>query len=190
MNSPVLGSTSSNVSKKGSNCRCAGRPMIQKRLLSGNPAEAKIKRFTGVAAVEANASTRSTSKKGTYMDNMDSTNVERLIRHLSRFRLIPVRKWPQLRNSPPFPLPQKRLSEEPFAANICVQSVNTVSASHLLCHVPPTQTITSEPYPTPNAWRVNARRARRRCTRIGNFVLPGDPVRVYRSSHSAAARLP
>jgi len=39
------------------------------------------------------------------MDNVDFTNVERFIRHLPRFWLIPVKKWPSLLNSTPFPLP-------------------------------------------------------------------------------------
>src|SRR5215510_10797916 len=45
-NSPVLGSTSSKVSKKGSNWRCSGRATFQKRLLSEKPAEEKMTRWT------------------------------------------------------------------------------------------------------------------------------------------------
>ncbi len=40
MYSPVLGSTSSSVSKNGSYWRWSGRAMVQKRLLSSKPAEA------------------------------------------------------------------------------------------------------------------------------------------------------
>src|SRR5262245_58922604 len=47
---PVLGSRSSNVSKKGSYCRCSGRAIVQKRLLSVNPAEPKTMRWTWASA--------------------------------------------------------------------------------------------------------------------------------------------
>lgn len=53
VNAPLIGSTSSRVSQKGSNCRWSARPMVQKRLLSVNPAEAKIKH--GTTAPDENA---------------------------------------------------------------------------------------------------------------------------------------
>ena len=49
MGSPDLGSIPSSVSQKGSNWRWSGRETVQKRLLSWNPAEAKIRRLTCAA---------------------------------------------------------------------------------------------------------------------------------------------
>src|SRR4030095_14759599 len=98
---PVLGSRPSSVSKKGSYCRCSGRAMVQKRLLSVNPAEPKMTRWTlascanvgaGVVIRVEASTTRSTSTQGTHTDNMGLLNVERLMKHLPQFTFFTVRK--------------------------------------------------------------------------------------------------
>src|SRR5262245_47837967 len=151
---------SSSVSRKGSYCRYSGRAMVQKRLLSVNPAEPKMTRWTlascanvgvGVAnRVEANT-TRSTSPNGAHTDHRVLINIERLMRHLPRFYLLAMRKGDREPHVPHTcspamafasqqrhitSLPQKRLSEEPCAATLCIQPINTISALYSRCHVP------------------------------------------------------
>jgi hypothetical protein len=84
MYSPVFGSRSRRVSKNGSNWIWNGRVIVQKRLLSLNPAETKIKRctFASPARVSVGITTnavRSTSTEHTDMDILHCADVLRLI---------------------------------------------------------------------------------------------------------------
>src|SRR5262249_22267714 len=105
--SPVLGSRSSKVSKNGSNWRCCGRVMVQKRLLSLKPAETKIKRCTfaspaGESVGLATNATRSTSTKHTYSDILRCTDEFR--------RIVPPEPWKGYHSQ----------SDEPYSRQPCL----------------------------------------------------------------------
>src|SRR4029453_6219056 len=134
--------------------------MVQKRLLSVNPAEPKMTRWALASCANAGAGTttkigaspiRSASTERTHTDNVGFRNVERRIRHLPRFYLTLCEEgWSRASHASPVqpamalafqqrhnsPLPQKRLPEEPCASTPCVQPVNPIPASHSRCHVP------------------------------------------------------
>src|SRR4029453_4496266 len=171
---PVLGSRSSSVSKKGSYCRCSGRAMVQKRLLSVNPAEPKIMRWTLASCANAGvgavirveiSTTRSPSTKRTHTDNMGLINVKRLIRHLlgstffrgrvladltSLTRVAPP--WPALRNkgiSPPFP---RKDCLRSLALPLYVFTLSTPSQHCTHAVTFPSETIALVPYAKKKPW--------------------------------------
>src|SRR5688572_4443465 len=75
MGSEVLGSIPTSVSQNGSNWRWSGRETVQNRLLSWNPAEAKIRRFTPwahpVAGIAARIAATTSSSPATFETNLD-----------------------------------------------------------------------------------------------------------------------
>src|SRR5262245_53454978 len=168
---------SSSVSKKGSYCRCSGRAMVQKRLLSVNPAEPKMTRWVLASCANAGVGrttrvetniTRSTSTEGTHTDNMGLVNVERLIRHLPRFYLLSRKGASGLHVphtcSPAMALASQQRHISPFPRKDCLRSlvlplyVFTLSTPSQHCTYAvtfPSETITCASYATQNAWHVN-----------------------------------
>src|SRR4029434_486694 len=80
--SPVLGSTSSRVSRNGSYCRWSGRLTIQKRLLSSNPADANTSFWTFASCADPGVS--AVSRVSTNASSSPSARGTRLIEYLLR----------------------------------------------------------------------------------------------------------